>query len=425
MRVVEFSRLEDLAPHAEAWDRLAAGVPFRCWDWMSTWWRCYGSPGGRSHLRLAVLGVLEPGDRLVGLAPWFLDRRWQARALRWLGFGEVCSDYLSLLCQPGLEESVAEALAEYLTAGEDMHPRLAAFRLPPTAHRRASPAAKLPLRWDVLVIEGVDAQDRPTGELVRRLADRGCLVHSRPGMNCWRIDLPPTWEQYLATLSKSHRKQIRRLERSVLEPGRAVLHAVERLDQLPEAIEVLIALHQRRRRWLGQGGCFASPRFTAFHSEVMPKLLSAGHLRLSWLELDGRPAAAEYQLAGNGVLYAYQGGVDPDVLQEEPGRLIMQATLRRAVEEGCRALDFLRGDEPYKAHFRASPRPGLALRIIPNRTLARWRQQCWAAGRAMKHWMQSRKRRTLESPGCNPGALSHQFPIPNLPPPCPSGEPCC
>jgi hypothetical protein len=34
-------------------------------------------------------------------------------------------------------------------------------------------------------------------------------------------------------------------------------------------------------------------------------------------------------------------------------------------------MDFLRGDEPYKGHFRAAARPSLALRIAANRPLAR------------------------------------------------------
>jgi CelD/BcsL family acetyltransferase involved in cellulose biosynthesis len=410
MQVVKFSALEDLVPHAEAWDRLAAGVPFRSWDWMSSWWRCYGEPAaGRSRLRLAVLGVFEPGDRLIGLAPWCLDRRRsQARVLRWLGSTEVYSDYLSVLCQPGLEDSVAEALAEHLTQGSVNGGG-------PCGERSGCGA----LGWDLLAVDGVDALDRPTTELVRHLADRGCLVHRLPGVNCWRIDLPATWDEYLAALSKGHRKQIRRLERNVLERGRAVLHTVERQEQLPRAIEILVDLHQRRRHWLGQPGCFASPRFAAFHREVMPRLLSSGQLRLHWLDLDGRPAAAEYQLAGNGVLYAYQGGVDPQVLEEEPGRLIMQATLRRAIEEGCRALDFLRGDEPYKAHFRAAPRPSLALRIVPDRTLARWRHRFWAVGRGVKHWLLAKPQ------AANPATQSRGFPqspIPNPQSPIPNPQ---
>src|SRR5207244_453594 len=93
-------------------------------------------------------------------------------------------------------------------------------------------------------------------------------------------------------------------------------------------------------------------------------------LRLHWLELDGRPVAAEYHIAGEDIVYAYQSGIEPEVLHEEPGHLAAIATLQLAIAQGYRAFDFLRGDEPYKAHWRAQPRP-------PCRRL----QNAWAASR--------------------------------------------
>jgi CelD/BcsL family acetyltransferase involved in cellulose biosynthesis len=86
-------------------------------------------------------------------------------------------------------------------------------------------------------------------------------------------------------------------------------------------------------------------------------MLASGRLRLSWLELDGVPAAAEYHFADQATTYAYQGGVDPDRLADEPGRLSTILFLRAAIEQGHRRVDFLRGDEAYKAHWRAEPRP--------------------------------------------------------------------
>ena len=109
-----------------------------------------------------------------------------------------------------------------------------------------------------------------------------------------------------------------------------------------------------------------------------------GHLQFHWLELDGRPVALEYHLTGGGVLYAYQAGVDPEAMEFQPGKLLNLATIRRAIEQGYRAFDFLRGDEPYKAHFRAAPRPSLELRIVPNRPSARLRHNLWLAGSRVK-----------------------------------------
>jgi CelD/BcsL family acetyltransferase involved in cellulose biosynthesis len=177
-----------------------------------------------------------------------------------------------------------------------------------------------------------------------------------------------------------------------------VLRTVENCDQLDAALDVLIELHQKRRQMLGEPGCFASPRFTAFHREVSRRLLTAGHLQLQLLELDGQPLAAEYQIAGQGVTYIYQAGIEPRRLADEPGHLITMATVKRAIEQGGRAVDFLRGDEPYKAHFRALARPLLALRVVPKRTVPRLRNNLWLAGRKVKHWLNQSSAGSQSSP---------------------------
>jgi CelD/BcsL family acetyltransferase involved in cellulose biosynthesis len=371
MQVYCLSELGELAPYAADWDRLAGGVPFWSWSWLSAWWRHYGEHSAieRPGARLFVPCVFDHSGALVGLAPWYVDcRSRQGRVVRPLGSGEVCSDYLSVLCQPAMEYQVTEALADYLSGDQ--------------ANGNLDEQG-----WDLLELSGFDAQDAVIDQLIRHLSKKGNTVHRRAGPNCWRIELPTSWDEYLAMLSKSHRKQLRRLDRRMLASGRAVLHVVEQMGELPRGIEILIDLHQRRRRSLGGRGCFSSQRFDAFHREVMSELLRAGQLLLCWLELDGRPVAAEYQLAGDGVVYAYQAGVEPEALAEQPGRMIMLATLRRAIEGGCRGFDFLRGDEPYKAHFRAQPRPSLEVHVVPNRTSARVRHNLWLAGNNVKQWV--------------------------------------
>ena len=376
MRVVRFRNIDELAPHAADWDRLAGGVPFRGWAWLSAWWRHYGGdrPDGRSPNRLYTIGVFAPNGGLVGLAPWYLHhvRTW-GRVIRFLGLGEVCSDYLDVLSEPGLETQVTGALAEWL------------------CRTGAQPAGGLgrphPDRWDRLELEAVDAEDNLAGSLVDELVDRGYTAHRRGGPACWRIELPSSWEEYLAMLSKGFRKKLRRSDRAMLATGRAELHTVRRLAELPDVLETLVQLHQHRRQALGEPGSFASRRFESFHRQVMPELLRRGQLHLHWLELDGRPAAVEYQLGGGGVIYAYQAGMDPDVSEHSPGRLASLAAVRRAIRQGYRAFDFLRGDEPYKEHWRARRRETVEIRVAARRPSARWRHRLWLAGSNVKRWM--------------------------------------
>jgi CelD/BcsL family acetyltransferase involved in cellulose biosynthesis len=375
MHLVRFNTLEELQPYTQAWDRLAAGVPFRSWAWLSTWWRHYGGESNLPRNReLFVLAVFDDGDMLVGLAPWFLQSTAAFGSIvRMLGSGKVSSDYLTLLSSRGMEEAVAEIVADYLTA--------------------ASGNARADHRpWDQIELTGVDYEDRPTAFLAAALRRRGCTIHRRSTVNCWRIELPADWEEYLSRLSKKFRQEVRRLERNYFDSGRAVVQRVVKLADLPQNLDLLAELHQRRRRSLGEAGCYDSPQFAAFIGEVSPLLLRQGQLQLKRLEIDGQSVAAEYQLTGGGVVYAYQPGIDTEAIAHQPGKLMNIAAIRRAIAQGHRSYDFLRGDEPYKAHFRAVGRPSMEIRIIPGRPTAQLRHKLWLTGSSVKRWLKGARK---------------------------------
>jgi hypothetical protein len=365
----------DLAVLEKPWNRLAGGSPMHSWDWLATWWKYYGcghahdeqqpSRSRQSEKSLHVLAVYgdsksacnghrvagatpQSSRELIGIAPWYLDRTVvKGNVLRWLGSGEVCTDHRSLICRPGFHDQVAAAVADALTIYCD--------------------------EWDQLELSAIDAGDSAIDKLVIELEERGCIVSRHSADNCWLLELPASWDDYLASISKSHRKQLRRLEREVLDSDRVRWHQVKTSEDLQHTWGILVDLHQRRRKSLGEPGCFASRLFHDFHREVAQRLLRNGQLRMSWLELDRTPAAAEYHFTDGATTFAYQGGVDPERLPEEPGRLSMIRCLQAAISEGQRSLDFMRGDEPYKAHWRAVPQSTFDYRVVPNRRLARLR----------------------------------------------------
>lgn len=377
MKICVVTSLAELAPLAAQWDRLTRGVPFRSWPWLSTWWEHYGSSDHRrTSVELFVVCVEDQGE-LVAVAPWYVETfPLHGRVLQFLGSGPVCSEYQSVLCKPGWETKVAARLARWLC-------------------EQAEPGAAGKAAWDQIELEGIDSTDEMMRRLTEQLSLHGALVHCRPGLPCWRVELPDSWDEYLQSLSKSHRKELRGFRRRLFDSGKAVLHTARHPLELERGWRLLMDLHQRRRQSLGDPGCFAAPRFASFHGQVTERLLASGHLRLHWLEVEGKPVAAEYHLAGdNGVIYAYQSGIEIDALGLAPGRLVTLAILRRAIGEGYRSFDLLRGDEPYKAHWRAKPRPTVELCVLPGKGADRLRFGMWLAGRSMKDWLRSRPKIT-------------------------------
>lgn len=371
MTVTLIEDFEKLAALSATWDALGRGTPFRSWAWLSGWWSSYRPRG-----RLWTPVVTNEQGELIGVAPWYMiESKIRGRIVRPLGDGEVCSDYLSILARDEDRDQVASELAAFLADKPDSSSR--------------------EIRWDAIELPAVDGEDPVVWRLAEQLGERvGILTRRRAAHNCWRVDLPRSWDEYVGRHSKSHRKQLRRLERRVLKADRAVLSRVRSPAELDTAWGVLVDLHQRRRRSLGEAGCFASERFTRFHRRVAELFLARDMLRLYWLELDGRPIAVEYQLAGSTNhgdenIYAYQSGVAPDRLDEEPGRLIMIATIQHAIAEGRQAVDFLRGDEPYKAHWRATPRPAYDVRIVSGHATARVRDGIRHAFGEARSWIKS------------------------------------
>ena len=110
-------------------------------------------------------------------------------------------------------------------------------------------------------------------------------------------------------------------------------------------------------------------------------------LNLSWLEIDGVPAVAEFLLSTTDSLYAYQSGLNPDCRKDSPGHALMSTLFVEAIESGCQRLEFLRGNEPYKATWGAQPVRAERIRVAPGRIAPQLRNNVWLAGQVMKSWV--------------------------------------
>jgi len=339
------------------WSALEQGHVFCSWQWLDTWWQHYQT----SDMQLFTVALRDATGELVGLAPWYLSQApRQGRVLRFLGSGEVCSDYLTVLARPEVERQVGIALADWLSSE--------------AAH------------WDLIELTGLADDSTVMNEFRAQLQARGYLVHEQPDCSCWRLEFPPSWDAYLARLSNSRRTQTRRLLRQNFDSGRVVLRQVETPAELEQGLQILIDLHQKRRESLSQPGCFASTQFTSFQLDVAAQMLATGRLRLLWLELAGQPIAVEYDFVSEDTVYYYQGGFDPAIADERPGSLMFAASLKLAIEQGYRWFDFLRGDEPYKTSWRAE-RTGLRqMRVVAQRPSAHARHAAWRTRETIKRW---------------------------------------
>jgi CelD/BcsL family acetyltransferase involved in cellulose biosynthesis len=372
MLITRHDNFESLATHRSTWNELSRDVPFRAWEWLERWWRYYGcGDDGKptAGRELLLLAAWEEDEQFVGVAPWYRETtRSGTRLVRFLGDGEVCSEYPSILCRPEHEDVIAKSLAEWLAAANE------------------SSVGSADDGWDRLELTPVEASDSVVARLLQHLESAGNRVEREDAANCWCVVFPATWDQYLAKRSKQARNRLRYAHRTWIESGKVKLRSSLREDDINKAFDILVDLHQRRWESRGLSGCFSSKAFLEFHRDVWKSFSADGKALIWWLEADGKPLAADYVLLGGDVMYGYQSGIDPEQLEMQPGQLMNLVALRTALEEKYQAYDFLRGDEPYKAHLGAERRPMLTARVIPQNTEARLRYAAWNAGRQMRGW---------------------------------------
>lgn len=366
LHITRLTDSPDLDNMAAAWDCMTHSVAFRHSTWLHAWWRHYQA--GRE---LFVLRVANDHDEVVGIAPWYMETTVRhGRVIRPLGNGEVCSDYLSILATPEYEEGVAESLSQWLM--DAANGRYAAEQ-----------------RWDLLALDSVRADEILMDRLFQHLKDAGNYVCRRDATHCWRLELTETWDELYGRLSKNRRKNVRRMERRYLDSGRARLVRVEQREQVQPQMDVLIDLHQRRCTEQGLPGCFSSSAFTNFLRDAAEQLFARDLLGLYVLQLDGRPVAAEFCVASGDAMCDYLGGIDTEAGADSPGTVMHIALIKQLIDDGYGTLDFLRGDEPYKASWQANPCALVDVRVVPRVTTAQLRHQVWLAGDTVKHWIKT------------------------------------
>jgi CelD/BcsL family acetyltransferase involved in cellulose biosynthesis len=164
-----------------------------------------------------------------------------------------------------------------------------------------------------------------------------------------------TIDDYLATLGKKERHEIRRKVRRAEAVGEVVLEKSEApLDDL----EAFIDLHQRR--W-GADGLFPDTAGGAQSRVFLRRLFELfgpdGALCLCFLTVGGRRVATGLHFETPDSILYYNAGVDPDARDLSPGVLMVERFVRRALANGQRRIDFLRGDEGYKYEWGAVDEP--------------------------------------------------------------------
>jgi CelD/BcsL family acetyltransferase involved in cellulose biosynthesis len=168
------------------------------------------------------------------------------------------------------------------------------------------------------------------------------------------LELPDTFDEYLAGLQSKRRHEIRRKDRRLREafPDARVVDAAP--DTLAEDLDRFVELH---RSSVGTKGRFMVPGMELFFRRLAEALLGDGIFRLAFLEAGGERIAGAVGFRDGEVFRLYNSAYEHSRSPVAPGMVLVAELIRSAIDEGCRIFDFLKGDLGYKYRFGPAPRP--------------------------------------------------------------------
>jgi len=190
--------------------------------------------------------------------------------------------------------------------------------------------------------------------IVEALALAGVEASLREHESAAVLTLPSTYEDWLGSLAKKERHEVRRKHRRF----EAEFGAIEIERHGGDAIDRFCAMH---RLSPGEKGSFMTDAMKSFFAELVSTAGACIHLLLC----DGVARAAAFGFETDDAYFYYNSAYDPAAALASPGIVLLSTMIEAEIERGAAVLDFLKGDEPYKIRLGAEPR---SLYVIEGRT---------------------------------------------------------
>lgn len=310
----------------ELLSRSVTNYVFQSPQFQAAWWQALGEG------ELCIIAIRSKDtDQLAGLAPLYLHTNQDGqKELCFVGCVNV-SDYLDILVDKDQQQAVYDCLAGFLTTAFTEWDRLFLCSLPensPTRH------------WLQHSFSNTSEQQQDVSP---------------------HILLPNSWDEYLTSLNRKQRHELKRKFRRVQETE----HKLEVVTTEAEAQRVLPDFITLHRASSSEKKDFWDDNHLKFFSAFIPAAAAAGWLKLYFLNIESTRVAAMLIFDYNNQFLLYNSGFDPSQFKHlSTGTVLTGYTIQEAVEQKKTVYDFLRGDEEYKFRFGAVAKPVFDVTVI-------------------------------------------------------------
>ncbi len=297
-------KTEKLSELKSAWnelfDSMPNAAPFVSYEWFSALAAC----------------ILETDPELLvycenGAIKGIIPASISGKTITMIG-DERVTDLIDMICVPNYEATITAGLAEYIKEG--------GFSID-----------LFPFEQDSCLVTGLN-KHLPRLSIVKQ-------------DQCPLLDLPETWEDYLANLDGKSRHELKRKLKRV---NGAVIEDVKPTE-VERFLEFMAMSHGKKR-------AFLTSEIVRFFKSLVDGFHSRGWLRMRAAVFNGQTIGMLLGFRFRQRAYLYNIGFNPAFRMLSPGIITIGLDINSAIDDGFKYYDFLRGEEDYKYRLGAKRR---------------------------------------------------------------------
>lgn len=277
--------------------------------------------------KLFILLVFD-NKEIIGIAPLVISNVLRLSFQKIEFIGDDISDILDFIIKKGKEEIVINCIKDYLMKNDNLWDLIDLY----------------PLCHNSKILKYTDIDTKTF--LYKEVIDVSPCVF-----------LPDCYDEYIKTLSKKFRFNLKYYLRSLEKLYNVNFGKVKAKDELEKIIKALFHLHGLRWRSKKLPGVLITPSRKKFHSKLASELLKKDELSLYYLSLDGKIVSVLYGFNFQDKFYFYLSGFSPEFAKYGLGNLLINFCIKDAIDKGLKYFDFLKGKENYKYKWNAQDIP--------------------------------------------------------------------
>lgn len=326
LTIEEINTFEDFQKLEPVWNELLSqsdvDCPFLTFEWISCWWRSFGS-----NSKLSIL-LIKKNHEIVVIAPLMICKQKTRRIpLRTITFTANYHSNRSGFIFNAHNNDFVIKMIEYLRSNT---------------------------KFDLIFLDLIENNTMTEAGIKTALHSIGLQYTEKRGCFSPRILINKRWDEFYKEKSKKMRMEINNKTNLLKRQSGFRIERFKRYDY--NAFSDLLNISQHTWQYKNNTAIASNLQYIQFYRSLAEAFSNKGWLNLYILKINDEPVAFEFVINYKDKAYLLKIGFNVLYEKFSPGLLLLTESIKNAFDEKLKEYDFLGENDLYKMKWTSSCR---------------------------------------------------------------------